>query len=157
MPLIHGFGGIAEMQARKTTLRLKTGKEDDEPEMTRGSFMVASDCSDCNNGYHLNQVSFQGYEKPLGSNVETFFITNNTNRRMSGLNLYVEYETEDGRQLHKRFVKLTCDIPPFETRRAEIKSWDKQKSFYYIDGPAPKRGGAPFRVIFDPVAFYLRF
>lgn len=122
-------------QARKTGYRLNVEKESsasaENQEMVKGSFMVASECPNCNNGYRLDQISFSGFDKPQSSARETFFITNHTDRTMSGLTLYIEYLMPDGRQLHKRFVKLVCNIPPGETRQAEIESWDKQKSFYF--------------------------
>lgn len=126
-------------------------------DMVRGSFMVASQCPDCNNGYRISQISFSGYDKPTSSRVESFFITNHTDRTMTALTLYIDYRTPDGRQLHKQFVKLSCMIPPGETRRAELKSWDSQRAFHYIKSPAGKKGSAPFAVTFDPVAFYLRY
>lgn len=147
--------------ARKKGYRLDAGKESraetETVRMARGSFMVASQCEDCNNGYRLEQIAFSGYDKPRNSAVETFFITNNTDRTMSGVTMYVEYLMPDGRQLHKRFVRLVCDIPPGETRMAELQSWDKQKSFYYEKSETPRRGGTPFTVVFDPVSYYLRF
>lgn len=147
--------------ARKKGYRLDTGKQTEaaaqEQEMAKGSFMVASQCTDCNNGYRLSQIAFSGYDKTRTSRTESFFITNNTDRTMTGITMYVEYLTTDGRQLHKRFVRLVCDIPPGETRKADLESWDSQKSFYYEKSDAPKRGGTPYSVIFDPVAFYLRF
>lgn len=153
------------VQARKVNTRLKVEKkspekakeEAAEEEMVSGSFMVASQCPKCNNGYTLDQIVFTGYDKPLNAANEVFFITNNTDRTMSGVTLYVEYLTIDGRQLDKRFVKLSCSIPPGETRRAELKSWDTQRSFYYEKSVQPKRQATPFKVVFDPVAFYLRF
>lgn len=147
--------------ARKKGFRLDIEKqsraESDQEQMARGSFMVASQCEDCNNGYNIGQIGFSGFDKPQQSSTETFFITNHTDRTMSGVNLYVEYIDSKGRQLHKRFVRLICNIPPGETRMADIATWDKQKSFYYEKSVASKRGGTPFRVVFDPVAFYLRF
>lgn len=148
-------------ESRKKGFRLeveKTSKSDkEEEEMVRGSFMVASGCQDCNNGYTISQITFTGYEKPQQSATETFFITNGTDRTMSGVTLYIDYRMPDGRQLHKRFVRLTCNIPPGETRLADIPSWDKQKSFYFEKSAPSKKGGTPYRVTFDPVAFYLRF
>lgn len=148
--------------ARKQGYTLKVDKiaesELEEEQMSRGSFMVASYCTDCNNGYRLDQISFAGFDKPQNSNYETFFITNHTDRTMSGVNLYVEYMMPDGRQLHKRFLRLTCNIPPGETRSLQLDSWDKQKSFYYqLSTPAAKKQGTPFIVVFDPVAYYLRY
>lgn len=131
--------------------------DSDDAEMTAGSFMVASQCEDCNNGYRLDQVVFAGFDKNRNSSVESFFITNNTDRTLTGITLYIEYLTPEGRQLHKKFVKLSCRIPAGETRKADIKSWDTQRSFYYIKSNPGRSGGTPFDVRFDPVAYYLSF
>ena len=147
--------------ARKTGYRLavesRSKADTEEQQMSKGSFMVASQCTDCNNGYTLSQIAFTGYEKPQSSATETFFITNNTDRTMTGITLYIEYLTVEGRQLHKRFVRLACNIPPGETRLADIPSWDEQKSFHYEKSAGSKRGGIAYKVIFDPVSYYLRF
>lgn len=147
--------------ARKKGYTLTTpenSKADVQQEaISRGSFMVASQCNDCNNGYKLDQISFAGYDKPANSKVETFHITNHTDRVMTGLNMYVEYRDLKGRQLHKRFLRMSCMIPPGETRMAEIPSWDHQKSFRFVSSQDAKRPATPYTVIFDPVAFYLRF
>lgn len=152
---------ISSASARKKGYRLKVEKESqterEEEEMARGSFMVASQCTDCNNGYKIDQIKFSGYDKPRGSASETFFITNTTDRELSGITLYIDYRTLDGRQLNKRFIRLSCNIPVGETRTAEIKSWDKQKEFYFEKSSPGKQGGTPYTVIFDPVAYYLRF
>lgn len=149
------------MDARKTGYRLKTEKPDkasqETEKMSKGSFMVASQCSDCNNGYDIKGVGFSGYDKPLKSSKETFFITNRTDRTMSGVTLYIDYRTPDGRQLDKRFVRLSCLIPAGETRSVDIDSWDKNKNFYYYKGTVPAKGGNPYAVIFDPVCYYLKF
>ena len=125
-------------------------------DMTAGSFMVASQCESCNNGYKLNQVVFSGFDKNQGNSKESFFIINNTDRELTGLSLYIEYLTLDGRQLHKRFFKLSCNIPPGETRKADIPTWDTQRSFYYHKSTPLKRRGNPFEVKFDLIAYYLR-
>lgn len=152
-------------EARKTGYKLKVqsaksgaaGYAAKDTEMTKGSFMVSSQCEDCNNGYRLDQISFSGFDKPQSSTSETFFISNHTDHIMTGVTLYIEYLTPDGRQLNKRFVKLVCNIPPGETRNVSINSWDKQKSFYYEKSTPSKRTGTPFTVVFDPISFYLRF
>lgn len=165
---------VAPGAARKISLKLKTGNKKTDTEQTmktdtgltmktdtgltmkRGSFMVASQCGDCNNGYTISQIAFSGFDKPGSSPMESFFITNRTDRTMSGVSLYIEYLTPDGRQLHKRYVKLDCNIPAGETRKCDIKSWDTQRSFHYELSRASRRS-SPFTVRFDPVAFYLRF
>lgn len=145
--------------ARRKGFRLKDNNEQVDTELVAGSFMVASQCEDCNNGYRIDQISFSGFDKPQNSSKESFFITNNTDRQMTGVTLYIEYLTEDGRQLHKRFLRLSCDIPAGETRQAVVESWDKQHSFRYTRSAAPARSPHPataFIVRFDPVSFYLR-
>lgn len=145
--------------AKKTALKLKVDKKAEtveEQQLTRGSFMVASQCIDCNNGYRIDSISFTGFDKPGSSAIESFFITNHTDRTMTGVALYIEYLNPDGRQLHKKYLKLDCNIPAGETRKVDIKSWDTQKSFHY-EKSAPSRTSSPFYVKFDPVAFWLRF
>lgn len=172
--LLAGCLAVAPGAARKISLKLKAGNKKTDTEQTmkqdmgpakkldtgltmkRGSFMVASQCEDCNNGYTISQIAFSGFDKPGSSSMESFFITNRTDRTMSGVSLYIEYLTPDGRQLHKRYVKLDCNIPAGETRKCDIKSWDTQRSFHYELSAASRRS-SPFTVRFDPVAFYLRF
>lgn len=163
------FISVEECSARKRGYRLKTPPKasaartvitedaDTVPEMVSGSFMVASQCSSCNNGYRLEQVVFTGFDKNRSSSKESFFIINNTDRTLTAVNLYIEYLTPDGRQLHKRFLKLSCSIPPGETRKADIPSWDTQRSFHYYKSTGKNKGGNLFMVNFDPVAFWLSF
>lgn len=149
--------------ARKKGYRLNYDKreavaEQKEEAMAKGSFMVASQCTDCNNGYTLQQITFSGYDKPQQSSVETFFITNNTDRTLTGVNLYIDYKMPDGRQLTRRFFRLSCKVPPGETRTAEIPTWDKQRSFVYEKSQASsKHPGTPYTITFDPVAYYLQY
>lgn len=147
----------SESQNIKQSSKSNQSAESEELEMARGSFMVASQCLDCNNGYRLDQIEFSGFEKPRASSVETFFITNNTDRTLSGVTMYIGYYDEAGRQLHKQFIKLSCDIPAGETRQAEIKSWDKQHVFRYEKSAKDRRSSAPFSITIDPVAYYLRY
>lgn len=145
-----------DVSARKISYKLKGDKKESTDSMAKGSFMVASQCLDCNNGYRIDQISFSGFDKPATSSTESFFITNHTDRVMKGVALYIEYLTPDGRQLHKRWLKLDCLIPPGETRKADIRSWDSQRSFHYLKSRVSKKS-APFDVVFDPVSFWLSF
>ena len=165
------IGKATDSHARKKGYKLSTkakqkteakatvayGDTVSDAEMVAGSFMVASQCESCNNGYRLNQVIFTGFDKNQSSSKESFFIINNTDRELTGVTLYIDYRTPDGRQLHKQFLKLSCSIPPGETRKADIPSWDTQRSFYYHKSQPSRKGGNPFTVRFDPIAYYLRF
>ena len=140
-----------------TIIAEEIAPEDTAADMVPGSFMVASQCEACNRGYRLNQIEFNGFDKLLKNGKESFFITNYTDRTLTGIALYIDYRTPDGRQLTKRFLKLSCRIPAGETRKADIPTFDTQRSFYYLRSERPKKGGNAFDVIFDPVAYYLQF
>lgn len=148
---------FSEKKSGKSKTASDKTEETGNQEMAAGSFMVASQCEDCNSGYRLDQVVFAGFDKNRNSSVESFFITNNTDRTLTGISLYIEYLTPGGSQLHKKFIKLDCRIPAGETRKADIKSWDTQRSFYYIKSNPGRNGGTPFDVRFDPIAYYLSF
>ena len=132
-------------------------RQEKEESLTKGSFMVASQCRDCNNGYTIGQRTFAGYDKPQASGSETFFVTNGTDRLLTGINLYIDYYTMDGRQLHKRYVTLDCKIPAGETRMIELKSWDRQHAFYYEKSQPAKKAGTPYTITLDPISYYLRY
>jgi hypothetical protein len=41
-------------------------------------------------------------------------------------------------------------IPPHSTRRLDIPSWDKQKSYYYIKGKQPRTTATPYTITIHP-------
>ena len=103
------------------------------------------------------QITVSGYDKPLRSYGESFFVTNVTRQRLSAVILDIQYLDLQGRQLHNRRVAVAADIPAGETRRVDISSWDKRQTFYYHLGPKPRtRGVTPFTVRITPVAFVVR-
>ena len=91
-------------------------------------------------------IRFYGFDKTAASNMESFFISNGLDRTVSELVVIITYSDMKGRQLHRQEVKIDCTIPPGETRRTDIKSWDTQKSFYYHKSAKPKRQATPFDV-----------
>ena len=93
------------------------------------------------------QITVSGYDKPLRSYGESFFVTNATRQRLSAVIFDIHYLDLQGRQLHNRRATVTADI----------SSWDKRQTFYYHLGPKPKtRGVTPFAVRITPVAFVVR-
>ncbi len=76
-------------------------------------------------------VVVAGFEKPLREKKETMFITNNLSREITSVTLQINYLDSKQRQLHQADHSIWVDIPPGETRRIEIKSFDRSKLFYY--------------------------
>lgn len=141
--------------------RVKTNinvQQTDTMEMVKGSFVVSVDaCESCNNGYSLDQIQFSGFDKTISSKLETFFITNNTDCLLESVTIEIEYLTTDGRQLHKRYEQIRCSVPAGETRSIDIKSWDKQKSYYYYLSAKPRRQATPFMVKITTLSCTLQF
>lgn len=104
-------------------------------------------------------VDINGYDKPLRSRRETFFVTNNGDRPTSSLAVTITYYDSSRRQLHSRHASLPLVIPVGETRQASLKSWDEQLSFYYLRSAVPSRAeqATPYDVkISVDTIFYAR-
>lgn len=92
-------------------------------------------------------VVISGFDKPLRSSRETFFVSNNYDRTVSSIAVQLVYFDMNGRQLHASDVVVPCYIPAGETRQLSVKSWDSQQSFYYCQSVKPRRDRAtPFTV-----------
>ena len=94
----------------------------------------------------LHAIALSGYDKPINANRETFFVTNGTDRTLVGLTITLTYHDMSGRLLHKATHTINCDIPAGETRAASVTTWDRQHSFYYHKGTAPRRRSTPYSV-----------
>lgn len=85
-----------------------------------------------------DRIAISGYDKPLRSTGESFFITNNSDTTIDGLEVTIDYRDMSHRQLHRRTVRIDISVPAGETRRADIRSWDKRLTFYYCHGVVPR-------------------
>ncbi len=101
-----------------------------------------------------DSISFSGYEKEASSSVETLLITNAGNVAITGVKIKIIYKDLKDRMLHSRTVTQSCYIPPFETRKIDIQSWDKQKSYFYYLGNEPKKVAIPYKVEIVPLAYF---
>lgn len=96
-------------------------------------------------------LQFAGYDKTLRANRETLFITNGSQTAaVAGVFFTIEYLDTQGRQLHRRRVQRHVDLPPGETRRIDIPSWDRQCSFYYRRSTRPRTSAIPYDVRITP-------
>lgn len=91
-------------------------------------------------------VEISGYDKPLSSHLETFFVTNKGNNMVKAINITFNYFDRKNRQLHSASHTIECSIPPGETRQLSVSSWDKQKSFFYYRSAKPRRKATPYSV-----------
>lgn len=136
----------------------KSGKSDPKVTLLTGREIVLSDSlSDLKESdgifQELNKISFVGFDKESGSNFESFIIKNEGTQRLRGFKVRVDYLDLQGRMLHSRTVEDTCLVPAGETRRIDVKSWDKQHTFYYYLGNVPRKVATPFKVKFHPISF----
>lgn len=92
------------------------------------------------------KIKVTGYDKPLTSRRESFFVTNLYSRTIKAVTVTFNYYDLSGRQLHSATNTIECAIPAGETRLLHIPSWDKQLSFYYYLSPRPRRQSTPFIV-----------
>lgn len=93
------------------------------------------------------KVVISGFDKPLRSSRETFFVSNHYDRPISSIAVQLAYFDMDGRRLHASDKVIHCSIPPGETRQLSVKAWDSQHSFYYHLSVKPRRDRAtPFMV-----------
>ena len=97
-----------------------------------------------NTDTHIIEIS--GYDKPLNSNKETFFVSNRGEATIVSIGITLNYFDSQERQLHKTTKTINCSIPTGETRLLSIPSWDKQNSFYYHRSAQPRRQATPYSV-----------
>ena len=104
----------------------------------------------------LKKIDFSGYDKEPYSSVESFILTNPTDRTLLFFKVKIDYLDMKGRMLHSRIVELDCEVPPQESRKFDIASWDKQHTYYYYLGNEPKKVATPFQVKFLPLSFRVK-
>lgn len=92
------------------------------------------------------EVSLYGYDKPLRSRRETVFVTNMTERNITGVSVTTQYVDGKGRRFHETKRRIKVAVPAGGTRKADYPSWDTQQSFYYIGSRRQRTQGTPYSV-----------
>lgn len=157
---------VIPVESRKIRNTLKVEKESkslkDKEVFIEGEKINISDTISSNGLYSrreigkLLDVSFAGYDKEANSSKESFIIINLSPYFISGFEIMIEYLDMQGRMLHSRLVKESCEVPPGESRRLDIKSWDTQHTYYYHLGNEPKRVATSFKVNFIPRSYWIK-
>lgn len=83
-------------------------------------------------------IRLSGYDKPLNSRYESLFVTNLTDCEIVSLTIRIVYKDMKGRILHEQTRRVNYPVPERSTRRVQIPSWDKQFTFYYVNGRTPR-------------------
>lgn len=102
-------------------------------------------------------ILVRGFAKPLHSNYETMYVTNQGSRTLTALKLNLEYSDMAGRQLHRRSDTTNVTLEPGQTRRIELKSFDRQQTCCYEKSRSPRTRGPQtlftVRVLVDSVKY----
>lgn len=81
----------------------------------------------------LEMVEVKGYDKPLRSRRETFFVANPGDKTIQRVALTISYFDTSNNLLHRAAHNVAVDVPAGETRIAGVRSWDVQNAFYYLN------------------------
>jgi len=99
-------------------------------------------------GVNPDAISIKGFSKRASDSKESFFITNNTDHRISAVRLLLRYTTMTGEMLTQRTVNVPVNLKPGECKLVSVKSFDIQRLFYYYAGPTPRKQATPFKVAY---------
>lgn len=160
--IIFTLFGLQNVDGKKIKQSLSIGKEQKadlskETGKINGKKVELSD-SILVNGSGLSDllmVKFAGYDKEINSSKESFILINNSNNIITGYEVKIDYLDSHGRMLHSRNIRESGIVPPGETRRFDIKSWDTQHTYYYYLGNEPKKVATPYQVSFTPLIFWI--
>ena len=138
---------VATARTRTTQSQLKNNSQviEEIPEGTIPDSLIQD--------IESNAVTLKGYSKRASDSRESFFVTNNTNHRISHVRLLMRYMQMNGEMLHERIATVEVDLKPKETRLVSIKTFDVQRMFYYYAGPKPRKNATPFKVAFRLVGY----
>ena len=100
-------------------------------------------------------ISFAGYEKEANASKESFIVSNASDTTIVGCEIRLDYLDMKHRMLHSRTLKVPCNLPPGESRKLDIKSWDTQHTYYYYLGNEPKKVATPYQVSFTLLSYWV--
>ena len=153
---------VVEAKKIKNTLKIdKKSIERDNVkngniEITLSDTLFSEDEKYSNLRSQLKECSFAGYDKEAASNIESFILVNSSDECITGFEVQIDYLDMQGRMFHSRRVKENCMIPSGESRRIDIKGWDKQHTYYYYLGNRPRKVATPFKVNFKPISYRIK-
>lgn len=145
LTLLVALLGITALTAQNLTRRPGRGTSS-RPKVAA---TVAPAPADTLPAAYADSLSISGFEKPLRSRHETFFVTNSSGSHVGSVEVEIDYRDLQGRQLHRAVHTVYCDLPPGQTRRLQVPAMDREGLMYYRLSPVPR--GARHATPFDAV------
>ena len=163
--IIMATPSASDAKKIKQSLKVKNKSKIENPAKTKENSSLKIDASQDSVSYvnhrgeeiifYPEKVRFAGYDKEVNSSKESFLIINESEATLKEIAAEIIYLDMKDRMLHSRTIELKCDIPPGETRRKDIGSWDLQHTYYYYLGNEPKKVATPYKVKLQPVSFII--
>lgn len=148
-------GGSGALLARKQVTdrarKVYTPAHKPQNQWKRGLALATAQTAD---SLLLDSVIYRGFDKPSSADMESFIITNCSHRHLEGLCVEISYFTPGGELLHRREVERAVDIPAQESRKCDVRSFDRNHSFYYHLSNPGRSGAAAFTVKMHTKALY---
>ena len=85
-----------------------------------------------------DSIAVDGFEKPLRSMRESMTVHNRTARPLVSVGLDMVYTDLSGRMIHRARHNVNAMIPPGESRRIDVPTFDSSASFYYRHSARPR-------------------
>lgn len=158
--LMIGLMICPSIEARKIKNTLVITKDVKDSKISQsefeGSQIILSDTFPSDLKKKFSEIMFAGFEKEPNSTKESFILVNNTDEEITGFEIKIDYLDMQDRMLHSRVIGMDCMVPPGESRKFDIRSWDTQRTYFYYLGNEPKRVATPFKVKINPISFYIK-
>ena len=100
-------------------------------------------------------LTIKGYSKRAYDKMETFYVTNNTSQSITQVKILVRYSDMKGNMIHERTVTVNCNLTPYGTHQAMVRSFDTSNGFYYYLSSKPRNSAIPYQVAMRIVGYSL--
>ncbi|MCM1378057.1 MAG: hypothetical protein NC097_07000 [Clostridium sp.] len=154
--IAYSFWENNHVSAKKIALKLKTDRKASARKNHNLIELTASESDTLLRDTIFNKIVITGYDKPATSSKESFFLTNNSGRKIASIEIEIIYQTMDGRRLDRVVREIKKTIPQGETTKIDLQAWDTQRSFHYHKSAASRqRATMPYDVIITPTKITL--
>ncbi len=144
--ILCALASVGAFSRTKTTIHKLTGAHAEID-------TIAADAMEVPEGIDLNAITIKGYSKKASDSKETFFVTNNTQHRISQIKIRLRYSAIDGKLLHERVATVNVTLRAGETQLVAIRSWDLHRQFYYYAGTKPRKSASAYKIAYRLIGY----